>query len=240
MVLDSGDAWFTRPAGNNSKGALIVEAMNGMGYDAMAVGPLDLTSPAQGGVKLEELQQRFQEATFALLSVNLQAGDSLPLQPYLLRQVGNHTVAIIGVSANKALSASKSLGIGMTIEDPTQAVSRTVEALKAKEQADVVILLSNLTQQENAALARTIPGIDVIIGGSDASIMGPQPVEGPEGKVVLHATGNQGKYLGTLKVDFDDEGRVVSYTGKDLPLTSDKYADDAVMLQLLDKYGVKQ
>jgi 2',3'-cyclic-nucleotide 2'-phosphodiesterase (5'-nucleotidase family) len=106
-------------------------------------------------------------------------------------------------------------------------------------QADVIIVLSNLSIQENEALASKVPGIDVIVGTHDAqSKPGSRAVAGPEGQVVIAVTYRQGQFLGQLTVRFDSAGHVVSFTGQDLVLT-DKYADDPAMVELLGQYGVK-
>jgi len=78
LVLDAGNTLFGQRLANETEGSIIVEAMNAMGYDAMAVGQLDLSRG------IDVLLQRANEAQFAVLSCNIvstQDGE-LVLAPY--------------------------------------------------------------------------------------------------------------------------------------------------------------
>jgi 5'-nucleotidase/UDP-sugar diphosphatase len=229
LVVDTGNSLFGKEPSNSSQGALQIQAMNLMGYDAMAWGETDLAVPA------EVLQERFAKATFAAISTNLGPADQLPLQPYVLKEMAGHTVAILGATAPAAAKRTQP-GIALTVEPPLEAISRTVAGLRG--QADVIVVLSNLTAAENEALALQVPGIDVLLGAHDTGAkIGSRTVNGPEGSVVVAVTYRQGQFLGQLNVRFDSAGRVVSFAGQDLTLT-DKYADDPAMLEFLATYGV--
>ena len=121
LLLDSGESLFrggnSVESDNPEQGALIVAAMNAMGYEAMALGGRDLDAP------FSTVRGRFGEADFSVLSANARTGGSgdgggLPsVRPYLLRQVGKHTVAIIGATSEKAEPRLESFGF-----DPLQDV----------------------------------------------------------------------------------------------------------------------
>ena len=229
LVLDAGNVLFGQAASNKSQGAIQIRAMNLMGYDAMAVGEGDLAATA------EVLRERLGEADFAVLSANLGPADQLPLAPYVLKTLDGHTAAIIGATAPNAATRTQP-GIKLTVEPPLQAISRTVAGLRG--QADVIVILSNLTVKENEELAARVPGIDVIVGAHDsAARMGSRTVAGPDGSVVIAVTYRQGQYLSVLTVRLDDAGRVVNFTGQDQVLT-DKYANDPAMVELLGEYGI--
>lgn len=231
LVVDTGNVLFGKDPSNSSQGAIQIQAMNGMGYDAMAFGEIDLAVPAA------VLRERFQEAEFAALSANLQPADQLPLQPYTLKEIDGHVAAIIGATAPRAAGRAKTVGLDLKVGDPLQTISQTVAGLR--DQADVIIVLSNLSASENTALAQKVPGIDIILGAHDATAkFGARAENGPDGKVIVALTYRQGQYLGVLTARFDDAGHVVSYTNQDVALT-DKFADDPAMLELLGRYGVK-
>lgn len=231
LLLDSGDTLLGKPQAKG--GALPIAAMNAMGYQAMAVGAADLDAP------LSTLSARFGEAQFALLSANLQQGPTptLPLKPYLLVPFQGYTVAVIGVTAPKAAAKAATVGLPLQVEEATAAVQRAVGEVRG--QAQVIIVLSNLTLAENVALAKTVPGLDAVIGAQDAGGgQRPSEVSGPAGRVILHAAGRQGQYLGVLTLHLDRQGQVVFYQGNAILLTAD-FADDPVIVQLLKQYGVQ-
>jgi len=234
LVLDSGNSLFALKAGNTSDpsgGALPVASMNAMGYDAMALGERDLA--AEPGI----IRERFQEAAFPILSANVEPAGALPnVQPYLLRSLEGHSVAVIGLTAPAAAARAKALGLTLTVEDAATALRRTLGEVGG--QAEVVIVLSNLDQTTNEALAQQVPGIDAIIGMAGGRQMDPKALAGPEGQVILHASYVQGEYLGFLTVGFDAQGRVAQFSGRALPLDP-SYADDPEVAAMMRSYGVK-
>jgi len=235
ILLDGGDSlfrggyWAALP--DPDQGALLVEAMNAMSYDAIALGEREVYAP------LATVKARFQEAQFAILSANVDAAGALSnVRPYLLRQAGGHTVAIVGVTSEMAAQRFEALGLYLTVQDPIAAVSQAVG--EAGKHADIVILLSNVDRPSTEALARAVPGIDAIVGIYDGEQREPVAVPGAEGQVILHASGVQGEYLGVLTLHFDGQGQVTSFEGRLLALT-DRYADDPQMVELFRRYASK-
>jgi len=234
LLLDSGNSLYALRASattDPSRGALPVEAMNAMQYDAMALGEMDLAASS------EVVRARFGEASFPILSANVGPAGALPnVQPYVLRSLDGHRVAVIGVTGDIPAARLQTLGISLTVESAQEAVRRAVEEVRS--QAEVIILLSNLPRTENAKLAQEVAGLDVVIGAYGGETVKPQTVEGPEGTVILCAAGPQGKSLGMLTVHLDAQGRVVTFTGQSYSLTP-QYADDPEMVQIMGKYKVK-
>ena len=233
LVLDSGDTLFGHPGttdpADNQHDVLLVQGMNVMGYDAMALGTMDLAP-------VPVVTARFEEADFPVLSANVGPDGALPnVQPYLLRQVEGHTIAIIGVMAQVAEQRAQAYEMDLTIEDPVDAGQRTVK--EVRDRADIIILLGNLDPETNASLAREVAGIDAIIGLYKSGQVRASEIDGPEGTVVLQASGIQGEYLGVLSLHFDAAGRVASFTGQALPLTADSYADDPEMVRLMYEHA---
>ena len=233
ILLDSGDSLFRggywATSEDPDQGALLVEAMNAMGYDALALGNMDLDAP------LETVQARFEEAQFPIISANVNAVGVLPnVQPSLLRQIGGHTIAIVGVTSEAAAQRSEALEADLTVEDPIAAVSQIVG--NARKQADIVILLANLGKSQAEALALAVPGIDAIIGVYQDGQRDPIAIPGAEGQVVLHASGTQGEYLDMLTLHIDAQGQVTDFEGSSLALT-DRYADDPQIVEIFRRYA---
>jgi 2',3'-cyclic-nucleotide 2'-phosphodiesterase (5'-nucleotidase family) len=233
LVLDSGDTLFGHVgwtvSADSQQGALLIQGMNAMGYDAMALGTMDLAP-------VPAVTDRFEEASFPILSANVGSDGALPnVQPYLLRRVKGHTIAIVGVTALVAGQRAQAYEMDLTIEDPVDAVRRTVQ--EVRDRADIIILLGNLDSEMNASLAQEVAGVDAIVGVYRSGQVRAATIDGPEGKVVLQASGVQGEYLGVLTLHFDAEGRVESFAGQALPLTAERYADDPDMARLMREYA---
>jgi len=227
-VLDSGNCFLASrgspSVSDDELGTLIVRAMNGMGYDAMALGEMDLAS-------LPVMQARFREADFPILSANVDTAGELPnVRPYLLEEIGGHTVAIIGATNDRIGQVSQDWGSPLAVGNAIEAVQRTVQ--EVKEQANIVVVLSNLDRETNQTLAREAPGIDAIIGASGGQQS--DEVTGPEGLVVLQAAGTRGEYLGVLTLNLDDGGRVAAFDARQMALTPN-YADDPYVASLIQE-----
>lgn len=194
LVLDAGNSLVgDRDPGLKTQGGSGVEAMNRMGYDAMALGAQDLTlGPAA-------LKQRIAEAKFAVLSANAVDAKTNELigQPYVIREIGGHRVAIIGLSGAGDQDT-------VTVRDPVEAAKATVGELAGK--ADVIIVLSHAGVETDEKIADTVLGIDVIVGSGSGMLPDPwksnvtgtlrwQADSGSQG----HAGRNVG--IGQLKID---------------------------------------
>jgi len=154
-----------------------------------------------------------------------------------LREIDGHTVGILGVTSEQVQKRFQELGLDLTVEDPIAAVGRTVAEIRKR--ADIIILLSTLEQSQAQELARTVPGIDAIVGTYKGVQHTPVAIPGADGEVVLHASGMQGEYLGMLQLHFDARGRVTEFEGRALPLT-DYYEDDPQMVKLFRRYASRQ
>ena len=72
----------------------IVAGMNLMGYDAMAIGPVEL------GLGAATLRQRLGEAEFPMLSANVLWSDDQGHvgDPYAILQAGSYRIGLIGLT----------------------------------------------------------------------------------------------------------------------------------------------
>ncbi len=235
VVLDSGDSLFGRSGWtgpeNSEHGALLLEAMSVMGYDAMALGAIDLAP-------LPAMTTYLEKAGFPVLAANVGLDGALPhTQPYLLQQVAGHIVAVIGVMEQPIEPDMAAYEVGFTLADPVAAIRHTMQ--EVQEQADIIILLGNLAPETGTSLAQEISGIDAIIGVSEGEVTRAATIDGPDGMVILQASGVQGEYLGVLSLHIDADGRVESFAGQALPLTADRYADDPKVVEVIHKYAVQ-
>lgn len=225
LVLDAGSTLFGYWPSIESEGRILVEAMNAMGYDAMAVGEYDLYMGP------EILQQRIGEATFAVLSANLQTAEGEPI-------TGGHTIieweggtfGIIGLTEPEAVELP-GVGTLIAVQDPIEIARTQVEALRAE--VDVLIVLSHLGLEADMALAETVPGIDIIVGGRTLRLM-----QMPEriNDTIIVQQGYAGEWIGRLTVTYDADWGVVSAT-EDLIALDESLADDPALKAMRDEWA---
>jgi 2',3'-cyclic-nucleotide 2'-phosphodiesterase (5'-nucleotidase family) len=214
--------------GDATRGEVIVAGMNLMGYDAMALGPNELS------LGLDLLRQRMAEAEFPMLSANLvlSGTQDLVAQPYTILGVGDHRLGVIGLTRLPDVPQA-----GFEVLDPQETAARYVP--EVTEQADIVLLLTNLKFWAGIALAEAVPGIDLVV----AALPGQLPTQAMRlpGTGTLAITAEQpfprhtGRRVGRLVVTVESDGSLTgeSWTSEAM---GNQLADDRLMKALLDGY----
>jgi len=165
LLLDAGDIFDGTPEGLETRGLGIVELMNQVGYDGMAVGNHEF---AHG---VEAVRALAQAAKFPWLACNivLEEGGVLAdfAKPYLVKEAGGLKVAIVGVTtpSTPEMNFDENCA-GVRFLPYVDRVARCVEFLRAQVKPDVIVVLSHIGTQADAALAREVD-VPVIVGGHD-------------------------------------------------------------------------
>lgn len=141
---------------------------------------------------------------------------SLPqgLIPYKLLSLGGIQVGILGMTA--LISAYPIFDLQTTF--PIEKAASLMAEVRAQG-AKTVILLSHLGQKADIALAESLTGVDVIVGGHSHDRVSPPLVVG---ETLIVQAGAFGEVLGRLDLEIDpDSGKVMKYHGKLIPLEKD-------------------
>ena len=235
LLLDAGNTLFgNRPLAKQTQGQAIVEAMNLLGYDAMVLGSEDFR------LGLDVLRQRMEEAEFPILSANvvISGTDQLFATPYVIKEIADHKVAIIGLTNQEAASAAGTVPAGtarcgdIVVLDPLETLKDVMD--EVSEEADVVIVLSHLGAEANFQLPSQAQGIDLIVGGYSRDVLRPPLWNEASGTVIAQA-GYQGQRIGVVSLEMDSQGKVAGHEGEVVVLT-DEFADDPEMRAFLDQY----
>ncbi len=225
LVLDAGAAILGQWVSVMSDGRVMVEAMNAMGYDAMAVGALDALKG------LDVLQERASEAEFPFLSANLIGAEdeSLLFEPYTIIQRDDRRFGIIGLTDSDIL-AYPGVGEKVQVLDPIEITRSWVDALRP--QVDVLIVLSHLGLEYDQLLADSVDGIDIIVGGYSRRVM-QEPVE-RSGTLIVQQ-GYRGEWLGRLETHYDQDGTILEAT-EEMIVLDDQYPDDPEVAAIVERY----
>ncbi len=220
LTLDAGDQFQGSLFYTTYKSAPIAEFMNGIGFDAMEIGNHEFDDGP------EELAKFIDALKFPMISGNTLAGLDTPVadkfKPYIVKEFGPEKVAVVGVLATDTDETS-SPGDSILFAEPIGYLKEAVKEIEAQG-INKIVLLSHVGYEEDKRIAAAVDGIDVIVGGhshtllsnTDAKAAGPYPtlVKNPSGKDVPIVTAySYSKYLGDLKVVFDDAGAVKTAEG---------------------------
>jgi 2',3'-cyclic-nucleotide 2'-phosphodiesterase (5'-nucleotidase family) len=229
LLLDTGDALVGGGVlGDLTQGEVIVAGMNAMGYDALTLGPRELTL----GVDL--LQQRIGEAQFPMLSANVvySGTNELVASPYKILEVGELRLGVVGLT-RQADDAT----LEFEVLDALDTLAEYVPLVA--EQADVVIVLTNASYRTGLELAREVPGIDLMVAALPAQLPNQAIRASHEGAIVVSAEQplprHTGRRLGRLVLEIDSEGVLDEKSWASVPLDN-TLVDDLEMTGLLDRY----
>lgn len=224
MFLHAGDMIQGTRYFKEFQGVADVEVMNRAHLDALALGNHEFD---KGHKFLTDL---FEKAEFPVLAANIEIDDSVELKkivkPYVVTGTWPFKNGIIGV-ITPATGEISSPGHGIRFTDPAKALKKFVEELKEKG-VKRIFVLSHLGFDGDIELARSVEGIDVIIGGHSHTMLGytgieclnvkgdyPHIVKDPSGRDVLivHAW-DHARALGEIDLEFDLSGEIKKYEGK--------------------------
>jgi 2',3'-cyclic-nucleotide 2'-phosphodiesterase (5'-nucleotidase family) len=199
LVLDAGNIFAERAPPETSletmgkKADLLLRVMEWMGYSAVALGEMDLY------LGLKKLQALSQSTHVKVLSANLVDEDGKILfEPYFLFDVNSLKVVVLGLThpPGDTILFESRMGSSLVL-DPLEAAARVVQ--KVRRKCDLLIILSNLGHEKDLELARTLEGIDIIIGGRSRRYM-KKPVI--ENRTLITSGYFQGRAMGKLMIDY--------------------------------------
>lgn len=253
LLLDAGDCFQGTPYYNFFRGEVEMKVMSAIGYDAMAMGNHELDDGAvnllQQANRLATFPLLCANIDVRARSITLAEPPDPPgtepypplarrdrlaaLQdstwrtigrPYVILPAGERHVAVIGITTETlpVVVARKNL-TDIRVRSTREAVQALLP--EVRRQADLIVVLSHCGLEADSALAKAVPGIDIIVSAHDHRLL-PAPIlvrvpgaTNGLGGTLLVETGQWGQNLGVLDIDLED-GRLARYEGRLWPVTA--------------------
>lgn len=204
LALDAGDFYHGSPEGDFTKGHAVLEVLNLVGYDAMALGNHEFAD----GVKNVEALVR--AARFPILAGNVIRKDAAPdeerwLRGMVITRTAGLRVAIVSVlhEATPRMNRPKDTA-GLRFEKAAAALPRLVA--EGRVDADIVIALTHIGSAEDLEIAPQLMGCALIVGGHDHVALEPARLVGDT--LVVQA-GEMGRRVGRVVLEYDTEAKRV-------------------------------
>ncbi|WP_292291779.1 thiosulfohydrolase SoxB [Marivita sp.] len=228
LLLDGGDTWHGSYTCHHTEGQDMVNVMNGLKPDAMTF-HWEFTL---GSARVQEIVEGL---PFAALGQNIfdaewdEPAELFP--PYKFFERGGVKIAVIGQAfpympiANPGwMFPEYSFGIR---DENMQAMVDEVRA----QGAECVVCLSHNGFDVDKSMASKVTGIDVILSGHTHDAL-PEPVL--VGETIIVASGSNGKFVSRVDLDIQN-GRMMGFRHKLIPIFSDVIEPDAEMTALIDE-----
>lgn len=214
-------------------GAADADVYNLMRPDAMVPGNHEFDRGSEG------LSYLLEQVRFPVVCANLDlSGDSLlsgMLPSCTVIERSGERIAVIGLITEE-LSEISSPSPETLVLPVVETAQRKIDSLGTLG-IDKVILLTHIGYENDLQLASSLRGADLIVGGHSHTLLGdfaplgldpageyPTAVSDLNGDTVLVVQAwRYGQVLGRLTVEFDDSGRVASWSGSPVILTGEPF-----------------
>ncbi|MFB9952481.1 5'-nucleotidase C-terminal domain-containing protein [Rhizobium puerariae] len=227
ILLNGGDNFQGSLFYTTYKGGAEAEVLNAMKFDAMTVGNHEFDDSD------DVLATFLDKIQFPVVTANVvpaaaaKIGDRI--KPFIVLDIGGQKVGIVGAVTNDTPEIANP-GPNITIADDVAKITEAVQAVKAQG-VNKIIALTHVGYPRDLEAIAKIPDVDVVVGGHTHTLLsniakdaaGPYPTwsDNPGGyKVPVVQAYQYSKYLGDMKVVFDDNGVVKEANGE--PILLDK------------------
>jgi 5'-nucleotidase len=239
LLLNAGDNFQGSLFYTTYKGTVEAEVLNAMKFDAMTVGNHEFDDSEDG------LAGFLDKVQFPVVTANVVASAASKIgdrvKPSIVLEVGGQKIGIVGAVANDTAELATP-GPNITIAEDVAKISEQVQKLKG-EGVNKIIALTHVGYPRDLEFIAKIPDVDVVVGGhshtllsnTDQKAEGPYPtlVDNPGGyKVPVVQAGQYSKYLGDLRVVFDDSGVVKESKGDPILIDSSFKPDEATLKRI--------
>ncbi len=228
LLLSGGDINTGVPESDLQNAEPDFKGMNMLKYDAMALGNHEFDNSR------DVLMQQRDWAGFPFLSANILVKDTgKPLfDAYKIFDINNLKIAVVGFTTDDTVKIGNPEYLSdLSILPPAEVAKDLIPKLHKK--ADLVIAATHMGHYKDGnyggnapgdvTLARTVPGIDVIVGGHSQNPLFEPDVQ--SGTLILQAH-EWGKYVGRLDLVIKN-GEIVSSEYRLIPVNLKKKVKDA-------------
>lgn len=236
ILLSAGDMLQGSVDSNLTHGKIVIDLMNELKFDAMAVGNHEFDW------QLDPLKERAKQANFPFLSANTLDRNTqeilFPFKPYTILERSGVKIAVIGLTTTETSYKSHPANTqGLVFSDPVQITAALIEKLRM-EGADIILLLAHLgcyvdetTGQltgEAAELAASVQGADYLLSGHSHTLI-LQPMNG----LLILQSGSKGQYLECIDLIYAKQNKKILHSNARLiRLEPDALQEDPFIREL--------
>lgn len=223
LAVDAGDV-LNAFGFNRNQDSVALILYKKMAYDAVNIGEQEF---ANG---FEFYYKNVRTSGLPLVSSSLFYRDSLLTRPYILKTVNGVRFGITGYTPAESFRylPNKHL-LPITLPDAKERLTKTIGELRSL--SDIVIVLSQAGYEEDIRLAKTTPGINVIIGGHTQMEI---DENFREGTTIIAQAGGNGEWVGQLTINVKN-GLIQSFDNKLIPLDL-KTGEDAAIKNIIRQF----
>ena len=245
LIISAGDMFQGTAISNITRGDLVVEVMNYIGFDAMTIGNHEFDWGTEVISNFKDGKEV--DANFPFLAANIYekaSNQRVPwASPYTVTTRGDVKIGIIGLIGQSLTSTiSPSIIKDYYFTDEYETVQYFVPILRLEEKCDVVILSIHGDSALENQLYANMSGdyqVDAVINGHthrayNEIIMGSDNIPMP----VVQAS-SDGRKLGKITIKLDDDNKITSGTASIISVSSSLASENQTINNIVSKYEIE-
>ena len=220
LFCDCGDTLHGTYPALKTQGEVLVPILNLLNLDAM-------TAHWEFAYGPRIFQKRVSAINYPMIAINVydKKTEKLSYQPYIVKEIGNLRIGLIGIASNivdQVMPSSYSEGLTFTLG--REELPSIIDILQSQENVDFIVLISHLGFPHEMRLLSEVQGIDICLSGHTHNRLY-KPVL--QGKTLVIQSGCHGSFLGRLDLEANSR-RIVDYKHQLIEVEEDIEPDPVI------------
>ena len=231
VVLHAGDMVQGSPVSTIFEGTPVFEVANRLGFDAHCLGNHEFD---YGWEKIAEFRRVTDAPILAANVLNAEGERLVPATAVLT--AGEIRIGIVGAVTARLARLIKPAQSGPWSATPlVESLREPVAEMNAT--ADLVVVLGHLFDDEDEAILRALPDVDVLVGGHDHGGRDTELLI--DGRIGIKLR-PYGRELGRLDIAFDrDAGQIVQHRWRRIQISQGRFPPKPAIAALVDQWESK-
>ena len=209
---------------------IALEALSGMNYDALCLGPQDLSLPAD---TLSALYANHPD--LPVICTNLSVSSPTPFAPYIIHNTATQIkVAIINLISKSYQAEIDAYTPSITLSKPAEALGSLSKEIIAE--SDMVVGVFHGQEDEARTLAEKFPWLSVLIHAKNESKEVASEIPTVIGNTTIVTNPAKGEAVGVLEVGLDPDRQVISRQNQRV-VVSERITPDPDLEMLMALYN---
>ncbi len=206
FVFDAGDWFQGTPEGAIDKGALFIDAMQHVSWDAMVVGNHEFDHGVETTHKLFEGSK----LPMVMANATYPKGKPFPnVEPWRIIESGGLRVAAVGILSDHTPAMTHSSTRELVWKGHTEALRAAIkelEKLPKRKRVDLIIPITHIGIDQDRVLAKDFPELPLIVGGHSHTVL---RKGAREGNTRIVQAGSKGRSIGRVDLYLDPHTKEV-------------------------------
>jgi len=248
FIISAGDMFQGTAVSSMTRGDIVVDIMNEIGFDAMTIGNHEFDWGIDGITRFIDNDLTNNETNFPLIGANIHQKSTNELAewttPYAIIDRGNLKIGVIGTLGEDQINdILASIVEDYEFTDQLTAIKKYTKILRTEEECDIVIVSSHADTSPINNMIANLSGeykVDAVINGHTHRYYAAETYGEGDVPLPIVQSGNNGMFLGkiTLEVDLDTKEVTDAYS-EFIPARSTFLTPNYEIDQIINQYSTE-